>query len=198
MRRFWTMLCDYHGQTWKASELARAQGVSQPTVGRYLDALTDALVIRQLQPWFANVAKRQVRSPKVYIPGTGVLHRLLGIGDRDDLWSNPKVGASWEGFVVEQGSRLAWCDDPWFWRTQATTIRAATCRGGSRGSSTSAHNAVTRSTDNSMTPLRGSRPSPGTPLSFGGNKPNPRGRKILWHPLARTVAIARTFAFHRP
>lgn len=119
MRRFWTMLAHYHGQTWNAAELARALSVSEPTVRRYLDALTDALVVRQLQPWFANASKRQVRSPKIYIRDSGTLHRLLGIGDRDDLFGNPKVGASWEGFVIEQILMMDDVADPWFWGTHA-------------------------------------------------------------------------------
>lgn len=102
MRRFWTMLAHYHGQTWNGSELARAMGVSVPTVQRYLDALSDALVVRQLPSWHANVSKRQVRAPKVYVRDSGVLHRLLGITDQVDLEGHPKVGASWEGFVIEQ------------------------------------------------------------------------------------------------
>ena len=86
---------------------------------RYLDALTDALVIRQLTPWFANVSKRQVRSPKVYIRDTGLLHSLLSIDDQVDLESHPKVGASWEGFVLEQLITLLDLRDPSFWATQA-------------------------------------------------------------------------------
>lgn len=119
MRRFWTMLAHYHGQTWNGAELARALGVSQPTVRRHLDALSDALVVRQLQPWFANLAKRQVRAPKVYVRDSGTLHRLLGIADRDGLLSHPKVGASWEGFVIEQVLMLPDVRDPWFWGTRA-------------------------------------------------------------------------------
>lgn len=118
MRRFWTMIAHYHGQTWNGAELARAVGVSQSTVRRYLDALTDALVARQLQPWFANVAKRQVRSPKVYVRDSGLLHRLLGVAGVHDLLGHPKVGASWEGFVIEQILALG-VADPWYWRTQA-------------------------------------------------------------------------------
>lgn len=116
MRRFWTMIAHYHGQTWNGAELARALGVSQPTVGRYLDALTDALVVRQLQPWFANISKRQVRSPKVYVRDSGLLHRLLGIAGSENLLSHPKVGASWEGFVIEQLLMLD-VRDQWFWAT---------------------------------------------------------------------------------
>jgi len=119
MRRFWTMLAHYHGQTWNGAELARALGVSQSTVRRHLDALTDALVVRQLQPWFANIAKRQVRAPKVYVRDTGLLHRLLGIEAQDDLLAHPKVGASWEGFVIEQLLALDQVNEPWFWGTHA-------------------------------------------------------------------------------
>lgn len=119
LRRFWTMTAHYHGQTWNGAELSRALGISQPTVRRYLDALTDALVVRQLQPWFANISKRQVKSPKVYIRDTGLLHRLLGIGDEVGLLGHPKVAASWEGFVIEQLVTLLDVRDPSFWRTQA-------------------------------------------------------------------------------
>jgi uncharacterized protein len=118
MRRFWTMIAHYHGQAWNGAELARAIDVSQTTVRRYLDALTDALVVRQLQPLYANISKRQVRSPKVYVRDSGILHRLLGISDRRDLLRHPKVGASWEGFVIEQVLHLD-VSDPWFWGTQA-------------------------------------------------------------------------------
>lgn len=118
MRRFWTMIAHYHGQTWNGAELARAIGVAQPTIARYLDSLSDALVVRQLQPWFANVSKRQVRSPKVYVRDSGLLHRLLGIGTTEELLGHPKVGASWEGFVIEQLLVLG-VGTPWFWGTHA-------------------------------------------------------------------------------
>ncbi len=119
MRRFWTMVAHYHGQTWNGSELARSLGLSQTTIRRYLDALTDALVLRQLQPWFANISKRQVRSPKVYVRDSGLLHRLLGIDDEVALQSHPKLGASWEGFVIEQLVALLGVREPSFWATQA-------------------------------------------------------------------------------
>ena len=101
MRRFWTMLAHGHGQVLNASEFARSFGVADTTVRRYLDILTGALVVRQLQPWHANVAKRQVKAPKIYLRDTGVLHALLGIDDMRSLDSHPKVGPSWEGLVVE-------------------------------------------------------------------------------------------------
>ena len=101
LRRFWTMLAHWHGQTWNGAEFGRAFGVSHTTVRRYLDLLTSVFVVRQLQPWFENISKRQVRSSKVYIADSGVLHALLGLTDRTDVMSHPKVGASWEGFVVQ-------------------------------------------------------------------------------------------------
>ena len=102
MRRFWTMLAHYHGQRWNAAEIAQSIDVSASSVRRYIDALTDALVVRQLPPWFANIKKRQVKAPKVYICDSGLLHRLLGIGGMLDLERHPKLGASWEGMVIEQ------------------------------------------------------------------------------------------------
>ncbi len=117
MRRFWTMIAHYHGQTWNGAELGRALGVSQTTIRRYLDALTDALVVRQLTPWHANLSKRQVRAPKVYVRDSGLLHRLLGIADATSLHSHPKVGASFEGFVIEQLITLLDERDPAFWAT---------------------------------------------------------------------------------
>ena len=102
LRRFWTMLAHWHGQIWNGAEFGRAFGVSHTTVRRYLDLLTSVFVVRQLQPWFENISKRQVRSPKVYIADSGILHALLGLTGRTDVTSHPKVGASWEGFVVQQ------------------------------------------------------------------------------------------------
>lgn len=102
MRRFWTMLAHYHGQTWNSSEFARSFGVADTTVRRYLDALTSAMVVRQLPPWFENIAKRQVKAPKVFIRDSGLLHCLLNLRQTADIESHPKVGASWEGFAIEQ------------------------------------------------------------------------------------------------
>jgi len=102
LRRFWTMLAHWHGQLWSGAEFGRAFGVAHTTVRRYLDLLTSVFVVRQLQPWHENISKRQVRSPKVYIGDSGILHALLGLTSRADLLSHPKVGASWEGFVIQQ------------------------------------------------------------------------------------------------
>lgn len=100
--RFWRMLAHYHGQLWNGAELARAFGVAASTVRHYLDMLTSALVLRQLQPWHENISKRQVKSPKVYLRDSGLLHALLGLEDREALLGHPKVGASWEGFVLHE------------------------------------------------------------------------------------------------
>lgn len=102
MRTFWTMLAHYHGQTWNGARIARSIDVSESTVRRYVDALSDALVVRQLPPWYANIPKRQIKSPRVYIRDSGLLHRLLGISSMYDLERSPMLGASWEGMVVEQ------------------------------------------------------------------------------------------------
>ena len=117
LRRFWTMLAHYHGQTWNAAEPARAMGVSESTTRRYLDLLSDALMVRQLQPMHANLRKRQVKSPKIYVRDSGLLHLLLGIGDTHALVNHPKVGASWEGFAIEQLLRTEPHEDAWFWAT---------------------------------------------------------------------------------
>ena len=102
LRRFWTMLAHWHGQLWNGAEFGRAFGVAHTTVRRYLDLLTSVFVVRQLPPWHENVGKRQVRSPKVYVGDSGLLHTLLGLHTREALVSHPKVGASWEGFVIRQ------------------------------------------------------------------------------------------------
>jgi predicted AAA+ superfamily ATPase len=119
LRRFWSMVAHYHAQTWNGAEIARAFGLGESSVRRYLDLLTDALVLRQLLPWHANLSKRQVRSPKVFVEDCGLLHALLGIESRDDLASHPKVGASWEGFLIQQViERLnARSEECFFWAT---------------------------------------------------------------------------------
>jgi len=118
MRRFWSMLAHYHGETWNGSELARAFGVSHKTVQGYLDTLCSTFMARRLEPWHENVAKRQVKSPKIYLSDSGVLHTLLGIESREDLLGHPKVGASWEGFALAEvvahvGARPEEC---FFWK----------------------------------------------------------------------------------
>lgn len=121
LHRFWSMLAHYHAQLWNGAELARAFGISATAVRRYLDILSSALVIRQLPPWFENLSKRQVRAPKVYIVDSGMLHALLGITSERDLLSHPKVGASWEGFIIEDliNRFELQRNEAYFWATHA-------------------------------------------------------------------------------
>lgn len=115
--RFWTMLAHYHGQTWNGAEFARAMGVGESTARRYLDLLSDAFMVRQLQPWHANIRKRQVKSPKVYVRDSGLLHQLLGIDNQSDLLTHPKIGASWEGYVIEEVIAAERIQETYFWAT---------------------------------------------------------------------------------
>jgi predicted AAA+ superfamily ATPase len=119
LRRFWTMLAHYHGQIWNGSEFGRAFGVSHTSVRRYLDLLSNTFVIRQLPPWQENLKKRQVKSPKVYISDSGILHTLLDLDTMRALEGHPKVGASWEGFALEAVIRKlrARDDQCFFWAT---------------------------------------------------------------------------------
>ena len=115
--RFWTMLAHYHGQVWNAADPARSLGVSEPTARRFLDILSGVFMVRQLQPWHANLKKRQVKAPKIYFRDTGLLHQLLGIHSARDLLTHPKGGASWEGYVIEEAIRAVDPDEAFFWAT---------------------------------------------------------------------------------
>ena len=115
--RFWNMLAHYHGQVWNAAEPARALGIGESTVRRYLDVLQTVFMVRQLQPWHENLGKRQVKSPKIYFHDTGLLHQLLGIRSEFDLLTHPKSGASWEGYVVEEVLKASTPDEAYFWGT---------------------------------------------------------------------------------
>ena len=117
LRRFWVMVSHYHGQTLNLSELGRSFGVSDHTVRRYLDILSGTFMIRLLPPWHANVGKRLVKAPKLYIRDSGLLHALHAIATPLQLESHPKLGASWEGFAMEQAIRLMDVRHPYFWRT---------------------------------------------------------------------------------
>jgi uncharacterized protein len=119
LRRIWMMLAHYHGQIWNASEISRSLGESHTTVKRHLDLLTGAFVVRQLQPWFQNLGKRQVKSPKVFLRDSGLLHTLLGIPSFQMLQGHPKLGASWEGFVIEEAIRIVGDRNAYFWATQS-------------------------------------------------------------------------------
>ncbi len=135
MFRFWSMLAHWHGQVWNASELARSFGVSEFAVRSYLDKLTSALVVRQLQPWHENLAKRQVKAPKLFITDSGLLHGLLNIRNLDDLLRHPKLGTSWEGFIIDQCIRRLGVEwrECFFWGTHAgAELDLLVVRGNSR------------------------------------------------------------------
>jgi predicted AAA+ superfamily ATPase len=117
LRRFWNMMAHYHGQVWNAAELARARAGKEYTVRRYLDLMTGVFMMRQLQPWFENLGKRQVKAPKVYLRDSGLLHSLLGITSQLDLENHPKVGASWEGYAVEEVLKSFRPDEAYYWAT---------------------------------------------------------------------------------
>jgi uncharacterized protein len=117
LRRFWTMIAHYHGQILQVSELARSLGASEPTARRYIDILCGTYVVRQLPPWFENLKKRQVKAPKIYIRDSGILHTLLNIPDPVALESHPKLGASWEGFAIEQILSVSGDCEAYFWAT---------------------------------------------------------------------------------
>lgn len=127
LRRFWTMLAHYHGQTWNGSELARALGVSDKTVSRYLDILEGTYMAFRLAPWHTNLGKREVKAPKVYLADTGILHSLLGVGDQNSLLAHPKCGASWEGFMIREIMRCTGArrGEAFFWG--CIPVRSWTC-----------------------------------------------------------------------
>lgn len=133
LRRFWNMVAHSHGQLWNASDIGRSLGEAHTTVKRHLDILTGALVTRQLPPWFENLGKRQVKSPKVYVRDSGLLHALLGFDRFSALESHPKLGASWEGFAIEQLLSAAGERDAYFWNTQGgAELDLLLLRGGKR------------------------------------------------------------------
>ena len=120
LRRFWQMLAHLHGQLWNASDVARNLDVSSPTVGHYLSVFEDTFLVRRLQPYHANLAKRIVKRPRIYVRDSGLLHALLGIAGFDEILGHPIVGASWEGFIIEQivaSLPAGW--QPYFYRTAA-------------------------------------------------------------------------------
>lgn len=119
LRRFWTMVAHYHGQIWNGSELGRSLGVSETAIRHYLDILTGTYMVRRLTPWHENLKKRQVKAPKVYVRDSGIVHNLLGLRTLPDLLSHPKLGASWEGFALENILAHARTRDAYFWATHA-------------------------------------------------------------------------------
>ena len=119
LRRFWMMLAHFHAQIWNGADLARSLGVTEHTVRRYLDVLAGTYLVRQLPPWFENISKRQYKAPKVYVRDSGMLHALFGVGSWNELGTHPKLGASWEGFALEQVLTQAHGADAYFWGTHA-------------------------------------------------------------------------------
>lgn len=133
MGRFWTMVSHYHGQIWNASEVAGSLGVAPNTARSYLDALTQTFMIRQLQPWHENIGKRQVKAPKLYFRDSGIFHRLQGIASWSELQTHPKLGASWEGFALEEVLRTAEPDEAYFWAVHSgSELDLMMIRGGRR------------------------------------------------------------------
>jgi len=135
LRRFWTMVAHYHGQIWNASEIAGSMGISDTTARRYLDLLASTFMVRLLLPWAENLGKRQVKSPKIYFADSGILHTLLGLRTMGDLENNPKLGASWEGFLLsELAARLnASKEECYFWAThQGAELDLLVVRGNQR------------------------------------------------------------------
>ena len=117
LRRFWTMVAHYHAQTFNAAEFARSLATSQGTARRYLDILSGAFMVRVLAPWFENVGKRQRKSPKIYLRDSGLLHALLQLETLDDVRGHPKLGASWEGFAIEEVIAALATRDAYYWAT---------------------------------------------------------------------------------
>ena len=117
LQRFWAMLAHFHGQLWNGTELGRSLGVNQTTCRRYLDLLAGVFMVRLLQPWHINSLKRQVKAPKIYFRDTGLLHQLLQIASHDALLQHPRLGVSWEGFVIEQLLASWRPEGAWFWAT---------------------------------------------------------------------------------
>jgi uncharacterized protein len=117
--RFWSVLAHYHGQIWNVAETARTLNIGETTARRYMDLLQDLFMVRQLQPWYANLGKRQVKSPKLYFRDTGLLHYLLGIKSEGELALHPRIGASWEGYVIEEIIKSVRPDEVYFWATHS-------------------------------------------------------------------------------
>jgi len=133
LRRFWSMVAHFHGGVWNAADFARALGSSENTARHYLDVLSGAWAVRVLQPWFENLGKRQLKSPKVYVRDTGILHALLDLTHHEQLLGHPKAGASWEGFVIEQILAITCAPDAYFWAThQGAELDLMLVQGGKR------------------------------------------------------------------
>lgn len=122
IERFWRMLASVHGNLWNSESIGRSMGLTHPTINRYLDLMEGAFLVRRLQPYFVNIPKRLVKSPKIYLRDSGILHAFKDIVQEKDLLDDPQVGASWEGFVIEQiieeMQNTMINSQPYFYRTQ--------------------------------------------------------------------------------
>lgn len=194
LRRFWTMIAHYHGQTWNGAEFARALGTSEATARRYLDILTGAFMVRALPPWFENLKKRQVKAPKVYVRDTGLLHELLDLSGEQALAGHHKVGASFEGFALEQ--LLAGLDtrDAYFWATHGgAELDLLVLRGGKRyGFECKFADApgTTRSVRVALEDLRLSH----LWIVYPGEEPYPLDDRISVLPISQAGEVAATLA----
>lgn len=193
MARLWTMLAHWHGQILNTSELGRAFGVAHTTIRRWLDALVHTFVVRLLPPWHENLAKRQVKTPKVYVADAGIAHSLLGIETGQDLHRHPKVGATWESLGIETvtATLRARPDQCWFWSTHASAeldllVVAGRKRLGFEFKRTTAP-AVTQSMRIAMKDLRLDQ----LDVAHAGTRSFPLGESIRAVPLARANAILR-------
>ena len=121
LRRFWIMILHYHGNILNTSELGRSVGFSSTAINHYLDIFSGTFMVRKLHPWFENISKRQVKSPKMYFRDSGIMHALLGVSTEDELHNNAKLGASWEGFALEEVVRRSQVDEHscYFWSTHS-------------------------------------------------------------------------------
>ncbi len=198
LQRFWTMLAHYHGQTWNAAEPARALGVSESTTRRHLDLLTDAFMIRQLQPYHVNIRKRQVKAPKIYVRDSGLLHQLLGVNTLKTLMSHPKVGASWEGLVIEQVLTAVAHDEAFFWATHQGAEIDLVLRRGSELVGVECKRAdaprMTRSISTAMKDLELAR----VVVLYPGSKRYPLSDRVEAVPLSTMCEGQPIFAEHAP
>ncbi len=189
LQRFWAMLAHYHGQIWNAAELARSLGSSEPTARRYLDILTGLFMVRQLQPWHENLSKRQVKAPKIYLRDSGLLHALLGVPDRRSLELHPKIGASWEGYAVEEILKASKPDAAYFWATHQGAELDLLLFHGRRRTGIECKRAdaptLTKSMQTAMADLKLDR----LIVAYPGNRRYPLGPKIEAAPLANVCDV---------
>lgn len=195
LRRFWTMLAHCHGQTWNASGIGNSLGVSHHTTRHYLDLLAGAFTVRLLAPWFENVGKRVVKSPKVYVRDSGLLHSLLGLADLGALESHPKLGASWEGFALDQLLAAARGKDSYFWGVHnAAELDLLLIAGGRRYGFEFKYSdtpGMTRSLHTALTDLKLERAW----IVHPGTAAFPIHDQVNVVPLADALEIARTLPF---